>query len=68
MGITLKIMSAQIFGSSLTKSVDYKNNYTFNNDDEVDEVDVENMSVIDTSKLDDVDEVDGDGEEEDDDE
>jgi hypothetical protein len=64
MGITLKIMSVQLFGSSATKSVDYKNNYTFNNDDEVDEVDVENLSVIDTSKLDDVDEVDG--EEEDD--
>ena len=57
-------MSVQLFGSSATKSVDYKNNYTFNNDDEVDEVDVENLSVIDTSKLDDVDEVDG--EEEDD--
>lgn len=65
MGITLKIMSVQLFGSSATKSVDYKNNYTFNNDDEVDEVDVESMSVIDTSKLDDVDEVDVDEEEED---
>ena len=63
MGITLKIMSVQLFGSSATKSVDYKNNYTFNNDDEVDEVDIENMSVIDTSKLDDVDEVDGEEEE-----
>lgn len=64
MGITLKIMAAQIFGSSTTKNVDYKNNYTFNNDDDDDVVDsIENMSVIDTSKLDEVDEADEDEDE-----
>lgn len=69
MGITLKIMAAQIFGSSTAKNIDYKNNNPFdNNDDEVDEIDVDNMSVIDTSKLDDVDEVDDDDENDENDE
>jgi hypothetical protein len=64
MGITLKIMAVQIFGSSTTKNVDYKNNYTFDNEEDDVVVDsIDNMSVIDTSKLDEVDEVDEDEDE-----
>jgi hypothetical protein len=63
MGITLKIMAVQIFGSSATKNIDYKNNYTFDNEEDVVVDSIDNMSVIDTSKLDEVDEVDEDEDE-----
>ena len=57
MGITFKIMSVQVFESATTNNVNYKNNYTFNNDDD-DEVEVDNKDapVINTDNLDDIDE------------
>ena len=57
MGITFKIMSVQVFESATTNNVNYKNNYTFNNDDD-DEVEVDNTNtpVINTDNLDDIDE------------
>jgi hypothetical protein len=56
MGVTFKIMAVQVIGgAAAANNVNY-GNYTFNNDDEVDEIEIENMSVIDTSKLDEVDE------------
>jgi hypothetical protein len=62
MGVTFKIMAVQIIGgASAANNVNY-GSYTFNNDDEADELEIENMSVIDTSKLDEVDENDEDEE------
>jgi hypothetical protein len=56
MGVTFKIMAVQVIGSAVAANNVNYGNYTFNNDDEVDEIEIENMSVIDTSKLDEVDE------------
>lgn len=57
MGVTFKIMAVQVVGSAGMNNVNYKNNYTFNNDDD-DEVDIENSNapVINTDNLDDIDE------------
>ena len=62
MGVTFKIMAVQIIGGASTANNVNYGNYTFNNDDDVDEIEIENMSVIDTSKLDEVDEIDEDDE------
>ena len=59
MGVTFKIMAVQVVGGSTMNNVNYKNNYTFNNDDDDgDEVNVENSNapVINTDNLDDIDE------------
>jgi hypothetical protein len=56
MGVTFKIMAIQVIGGTSTANNVNYGNYTFNNDDDVDEIEIENMSVIDTSKLDEVDE------------
>ncbi len=57
MGVTFKIMAAQVVGSGTMNNVNYKNNYTFNNDDD-DEVEIDNTCapVINTDNLDDIDE------------
>lgn len=57
MGVTFKIMAAQVIGSSTTNNVNYKNNYTFNNDDDEEvEIDNKDTPVINTDNLDDIDE------------
>jgi len=57
MGVTFKIMAVQVIGGATPNNVNYKNNYTFNNDDD-DEVEVDNTDapVINTDNLDDIDE------------
>jgi len=54
MGVTFKIMAVQVIGGATSNNVNYKNNYTFD-DDEV-EVDNTDAPVIDTDNLDEIDE------------
>jgi hypothetical protein len=57
MGVTFKIMAVQVIGGGATNNVNYKNNYTFNNnDDEEIEIDNKETPVINTDNLDDIDE------------
>jgi hypothetical protein len=58
MGVTFKIMAVQVKGGSTMNNVNYKNNYTFNNDDDDCDDDVVNTNgpVINTDNLDDIDE------------
>ena len=57
MGVTFKIMAVQVVGSSATNNVNYKNNYTFNNDDDEEvEIDNKDTPVINTDNLDDIEE------------
>jgi hypothetical protein len=56
MGVTFKIMAVQVVGGATMNNVNYKNNYTFNNDDDDDEIDNSSAPVINTDNLDDIDE------------